>query len=85
MIRIQIVSSAMIFLTLARARIAVSLGSSGRIRQTWSLDQYCKETVHEEIKAIMEQSLADAGSKTFIKGTQNSIVGWRQKQVSCVL
>ena len=50
--------------------------------KTWSLDEHGKETVYEEIRAIMEQSLANAGSKSFIKGTHNSIAGWRQKQVS---
>jgi hypothetical protein len=48
----------------------------------WSLDQYDKEIIYEEIKAIMEQSLEDAGSKIFARPNSNSIAGWRPKQVS---
>ena len=48
----------------------------------WSLVDYCREVVYEEIKTIMAQSLNDAGSKIFIKPNANSIAGWRPKQVS---
>ena len=49
----------------------------------WSLVDYDREVVYEEIKTIMAQSLNDAGSKIFIKPNANSIAGWRPKQVSC--
>jgi hypothetical protein len=48
----------------------------------WSLGDYDREDVYEEIKTIMAQSLNDAGSKIFIKPNANSIAGWRPKQVS---
>ena len=48
----------------------------------WSLDEYDKEVVYEEIKTVMTQSLDDAGKKIFIKPNVNSIAGWRPKQVS---
>jgi hypothetical protein len=46
----------------------------------WSLAEYDKAVVYEEIKAIMEQSLDDAGPKVFVKPNPNSIAGFRQKQ-----
>ncbi len=50
----------------------------------WSLVDYDREVVYEEIKTIMAQSLNDAGgSKIYIKPNANSIAGWRPKQVSC--
>jgi len=49
----------------------------------WSLVDYDREVVYEEIKTIMAQSLDEAGSKIFIKPNANSIAGWRPKQVSC--
>jgi len=49
----------------------------------WSLGDYDREDVYEEIKTIMAQSLNDAGSKIYIKPNANSIAGWRPKQVSC--
>jgi hypothetical protein len=48
----------------------------------WSLVDDDREVVYEEIKAIMEQSLDEAGAKPFIKPNANSIAGWRPKQVS---
>ncbi len=48
----------------------------------WLLDEYDREVAYEEIKAIMTQSLDDAGSKIFIKPNANSIAGWRPKQGS---
>jgi hypothetical protein len=50
----------------------------------WSLAEYDREVAYEEIKAIVEQSLDDAGRKVFVKptGNPNSITGWRRKQVS---
>ena len=47
----------------------------------WALDEYDTAVVYEQIKAIMELSLEDAGSKEFAKPNPNSIAGWRQKQV----
>ena len=52
----------------------------------WSLEHYDREVAYEEIKAIMEQSLDDAGSKKMgIKPGANSIAGFRPKQVSTPL
>ncbi len=51
--------------------------------QEWPLDEYAREVAYEEIRAIMAQSLDEAGSKIFIKPNANSISGWRPKQVSC--
>jgi hypothetical protein len=49
----------------------------------WSLGDYDRDDVYEEIKTIMAQSLNDAGSKIYIKPNANSIAGWRPKEVSC--
>ena len=49
--------------------------------QQWDLHECDQEFAYEEIRAIMEQSLIDAGSKVFIKPNSNSIAGWRSKQV----
>ena len=46
----------------------------------WCLVEYDREVAYEEIRAIMAQSLDEAGSKTYIKPNANSISGWRQKQ-----
>ena len=48
----------------------------------WSLSEYDREVVYEEIKAIMEQSLDDAGSKPIAKPKPNSMAGFRIKQAS---
>ncbi len=48
----------------------------------WSLDESDREVAYEEIKAIMEQSLEDAGPKVFVKSNPNTIAGFCQKQVS---
>ena len=60
-----------------------------RPRQAWSLvkdrslSEYDREVVYEEIKAIMEQSLNDAGVKPIAHPKPNSIAGFRIKQASC--
>ncbi len=46
----------------------------------WCLVEYDREVAYEQIRAIMAQSLDEAGSKTYIKPNANSISGWRQKQ-----
>ena len=48
----------------------------------WSLSEYDREVVYDEIKAIMEQSLDDAGSKPIAKPKPNSMAGFRIKQAS---
>ena len=47
----------------------------------WSLVEYDRAVVYEEIKAIMEQSLDDVCPKGFVKPNPNSIAGFCQKQV----
>ncbi len=50
----------------------------------WSLQEYDREVAYEEIKAILEQSLEDAGPKVFVKSNPKAIAGFRQKQVGFV-
>ena len=48
----------------------------------WPLSEYGREIVYEEIKAICEQSLEDAGGKAYADKNSRSIGGFRLKQVS---
>ena len=48
----------------------------------WPLAEYGREIVYEEIKAICEQSLEDAGGKAYADHNPRSIGGFRLKQVS---
>jgi hypothetical protein len=48
----------------------------------WSLMQYDKEVIYEQIKAIVELSLDDAGSKNIARLNPSSIARWRRKQQS---
>ena len=48
----------------------------------WPLSDYGREIVFEEINAICEQSLDDAGGKAYADHNPRSIGGFRLKQVS---
>ena len=50
----------------------------------WPLSEYGREIVYEEIKAICEQSLEDAGGKAYADNNPRSIGGFRLKQVRLV-
>jgi hypothetical protein len=47
----------------------------------WKLSEYANEVVYEEIKAIMQQSLDNAGPKVFVQPNSSAIAGFRLQKV----